>query len=170
MTKEEIQKNSEHWYNKYKDAEKRITELENKIADIKANCDFAIEGRDIMIDELEEKNSQMFNTIALQEQQIEHLREERNYFQEKCEDIELNYYCDHKGVCKAQELEKEIAELKIHHKKVCEVLTDTHRDLGEQIEKMKCCENCKHHYKAEDNDTYCYKCIVDEISLWELKE
>ena len=30
-----------------------ITELENKIADIKANCDLAIEGRDIKIKELE---------------------------------------------------------------------------------------------------------------------
>lgn len=46
------------------------------------------------------------------EEQIEHLREERNYFQEKCEDIELNYYCDHKGGCKVQELEKENAELR----------------------------------------------------------
>ena len=86
-------------------------DLTDQIADIKANCDLAIEGRDIKIDELEEKNSQMFNTIALQEQQIEQLREERNYFQETCEDIELNYYCDHKGVCKAQELEKEKCEL-----------------------------------------------------------
>ena len=33
--------------------EKRIEELENKIADIKANCDLAIEGRDIKIKELE---------------------------------------------------------------------------------------------------------------------
>ena len=57
MTKEEIQKNSEHWYNKYKDAEKRITDLENKIADIKANCDLAIEGRDIKIKELEQENA-----------------------------------------------------------------------------------------------------------------
>ena len=31
MTKDEIQKNSEHWYNKYKDAEKRIAELEAQI-------------------------------------------------------------------------------------------------------------------------------------------
>ena len=31
MTKEEIQKNSEHWYNKYKDAEKCIAELEAQI-------------------------------------------------------------------------------------------------------------------------------------------
>lgn len=31
----------------------KVTELENKIADIKANCDLAIEGRDIKISELE---------------------------------------------------------------------------------------------------------------------
>ena len=31
MTEEEIQKNSEHWYNKYKDAEKRIAELEEEL-------------------------------------------------------------------------------------------------------------------------------------------
>ena len=42
--------------------------------DIKANCDLAIEGRDIKIDELEEKNSYMFDTIALQEQQIEKMK------------------------------------------------------------------------------------------------
>ena len=35
MTKDEIQKNSEHWYNKYKDAEKRIEELEKENADQK---------------------------------------------------------------------------------------------------------------------------------------
>ena len=59
MNREEIQKNSEHWYNKYKDAEKRIEELENKIADIKANCDLAIEGRDIKIKELEKENAEL---------------------------------------------------------------------------------------------------------------
>ena len=40
----------------------------------KAYCDLAIEGRDMKIDELEEQNSQMFNTIALQEQQIEKMK------------------------------------------------------------------------------------------------
>ena len=34
-------------------------ELENKIADIKANCDLAIEGRDIKIKELEQKNAEL---------------------------------------------------------------------------------------------------------------
>ena len=54
---------------------RRISEMyEAKIADLKANADFAIEGRDMKIDELEEQNSQMFNTIALQEQQIEKMK------------------------------------------------------------------------------------------------
>ena len=36
-----------------------ITELENKIADIKANCDLAIEGRDVKIMELEQRIEKM---------------------------------------------------------------------------------------------------------------
>ena len=36
-----------------------ITELENKITDIKANCDLAIEGRDIKIMELEKENAEL---------------------------------------------------------------------------------------------------------------
>jgi len=60
-----------------------IAELENKIADIKANCDLAIEGRDIKI----------------------------------------------------MELEKENAELEEHHKSVCETLTNTHRNIREQLTK-----------------------------------
>ena len=70
MTKEEIQKNSEHWYNKYKELERENRllgercnqllkdkgDLTDKIADIKANCDLAIEGRDVKIIELEADN------------------------------------------------------------------------------------------------------------------
>lgn len=42
MTKEEIQRNSEHWYNKYKDAEKYIAELEAQIEKMKCcmNCKY----------------------------------------------------------------------------------------------------------------------------------
>ena len=39
------------------------TELENKIADIKANCDLAIEGRDIKIKELEKENAELKEEI-----------------------------------------------------------------------------------------------------------
>ena len=44
--------------------EKRIEELENKIADIKANCDLAIEGRDIKIMELEKENTELKEELA----------------------------------------------------------------------------------------------------------
>lgn len=37
----------------------KYAELENKIADIKANCDLAIEGRDIKIMELEQQIEKM---------------------------------------------------------------------------------------------------------------
>ena len=55
--------------------------LENKIADIKANCDLAIEGRDVKIIELEqllnqyvEDNTKVSNYITKLEQQIEEMK------------------------------------------------------------------------------------------------
>ena len=39
--------------------ETEIQELKDKIADIKANCDLAIEGRDVKIDELEKENAEL---------------------------------------------------------------------------------------------------------------
>ena len=60
--------------------------------------------------------------IAELEKLLDIERDERNLFQERCEDILENYYCDHP--CKCADLEKENAELKA------------------QIEKMKNCKNC----------------------------
>ena len=37
----------------------KVAELENKIADIKANCDLAIEGREVKIKELEKENAEL---------------------------------------------------------------------------------------------------------------
>ena len=51
----------------YQEKEKRITDLEDKIADIKANCDLAIEGRDIKIKELEEENGMLKGALELWE-------------------------------------------------------------------------------------------------------
>ena len=134
--------------------------------------------------------------IAELEKQHDIVRNERNLFQERCEDILENYYCDHKCKCaeleaevkewkdKAElwcktanlkdhniminkELEKENAELKAKiygggyeavitkkdadiillehllkeqkelHKSVCDQLTHTHRNLGNQLTKAK---------------------------------
>lgn len=46
--------------------EKRIEELENKIADIKANCDLAIEGKDVKIMELEEEKEKLQEQIEIE--------------------------------------------------------------------------------------------------------
>ena len=44
-----------------------IAGLESQIADIKANCDLAIEGRDIKIKELEKENAELKEKLALRE-------------------------------------------------------------------------------------------------------
>lgn len=65
MTKEEIQKNSEHWYNKYKDAEKRIAELEAEVKEWKDKADLwcktaNLKDHNIMINkELEQENAEL---------------------------------------------------------------------------------------------------------------
>ena len=47
-------------------------------------------------------------------------------------------------------------------------------ELEAQIEKMKCCENCKHHYIALDDTTSCK--LLDRFASskpcdkWEIKE
>ena len=45
----------------------KYAELENKIADIKANCDLAIKGRDLKIDELEKENERLEGDLELWE-------------------------------------------------------------------------------------------------------
>lgn len=53
-------------------------------------------------------------------------------------------------------------------------LTDRVKELEVQIEKMKCCENCIHHYIALDDTTSCK--LLDRLASskpcdkWEIKE
>lgn len=79
-------------------------------------------------------------------------------------------------------------ELQEHHKKVCEELTNTHRNLREkiaeleaQIEKMKCCENCKYYKpcvtvnetignECEDFYNGCNNSVIAPFGKWEIKE
>ena len=81
----------------------KYAELENKIADIKANCDFAIKGRDIKIKELEleltvEKDQHQEETnlhlhaeeyIKSLEQQIEKMKRHCN-----CKHRDSEGYCE----------------------------------------------------------------------------
>jgi hypothetical protein len=44
-------------------------------------------------------------------------------------------------------------------------------ELKAQIEKMKCCENCKHHYWLyEELSCRIHKIDVDTCNSWEVKE
>ena len=109
----------------------KYAELENKIADIKANCDLAIEGRDIKIKELE---------LELTVEKDQHQ-----------EEINLHLHAE-----------------------------DYIKSLEQQIEKMKCCENCKYnsYWGNELHCNYGLKEALQEDKLvechnldkWKLKE
>ena len=102
----------------------KYAELENKIADIKANCDLAIEGRDIKIKELE---------LELTVEKDQHQ-----------EEINLHLHAE-----------------------------DYIKSLEQQIEKMKCCGNCRFSESDTLNGTFCHRegCFVvasAKCKLWEM--
>ena len=122
---------------------------EEKIADIKANCDLAIESRDIKIQELEQKLEQTEKDLAdyqFNYPSIKELEEETN----KLLDVINNQDV------KIADLEKENAELKEKNRKKeyqeenylnkIDHKEEVINTLQEMIEKMKCCENCKYGY------------------------
>ena len=90
---------------------KKISELQNKIVDIKANCDLAIEGRDVKIMELEQKLEQTEKDLA---------------------DYQFNYPT-------IKELENENAELKKELKdaneKVVHLACNQNKDLKHKLTK-----------------------------------
>ena len=68
-----ISVDGEKWYGE----EKRITELERKNRLLGERCNQLLKDKGDLtdrLDQLQEQNSQMFNTIALQEQQIEKMK------------------------------------------------------------------------------------------------
>lgn len=113
---------------------------ENKIADIKANCDYVLEGKENEYrDELQELKETLAQTI---------------------ENDEVNY-----------------ETLKLHDQEEIGMLNSKIAGLEQQIEKMKCCQNCKY----EDKDCIeepCCDCsrILGDIKRkgssdkWELED
>lgn len=116
---------------------KENAELENKIADIKANYDLAIEGRDVKIMELEEKNNKLLDVINGQDVKIADLEKKNEELTERIEDL--------------QEQNSE--------------MFNTIALQEQQIEKMKCCGNCKKEGVC-DNDCAKYKDNYHEWELW----
>ena len=90
--------------------------VEEVIGDIKANCDLAIEGRDIKIKELEQE-------LTVQKDLLQ-------------EEVNLHLHAE-----------------------------DYIKSLEQQIEKMKCCRNCKHPSTPVDNTC----CDCEKYSKWELR-
>jgi recombinational DNA repair protein RecR len=114
MTKEEIQKNSEHWYNKYKDAEKRIADLEETNAILSESAAINQKGLEYKVSVIEQRNKR----IAELEQQIEKMKVCSNckHFN-KAEDNEYCWNCERHLVnsldnLKAEEIIKDEWEIK----------------------------------------------------------
>ena len=89
-----------------------MTEIEkelNRRADIIIRQEKQIQIDAEQIRALQKQNGELTDKVKKLEKQHDIVRDERNLFQERCEDILANYYCDHK--CKCVDLEKENAEL-----------------------------------------------------------
>ena len=129
---------------------------ENKIADIKANCDLAIEGRDIKIKELEleltvekDQHQEEINLHLHAEDYIKSLEKEN-------EDLKGNLELWESGGCRATKLFE------------CGVV----KELKEQIEKMKCCYNCSKWYDGECEESPKSKtffCADFKCDKWEIE-
>lgn len=117
----------------------KYAELENKIADIKANCDLAIEGRDIKIKELEKACEE---TQELLDKQIE-----ATYKLDK-ENAELKHNKKtvvHLADCLEEKMKERIEELETR----CTELFLQNNEFAERFEKsiaiikelLSCCRN-----------------------------
>ena len=93
-------------------------------------------------------------------------------------DLQIKQYAERKeglhipATCYLEDLKKAF-EAGLH----TDVHTDNSKVIAEleaQIKKMKCCENCKHHYIALDDTTSCK--LLDRLASskpcdkWEIKE
>lgn len=124
---------------------KNLTEQEEKIADIKANFDYILEGKEIEYREERKKLCDNFeNMKATLESQIATLGKRCNQLLKDKGDL-----TDELSKCKetlAQTIENdEVAyeTLKLHDEEEIGMLNSKVAELEQQIEKMKCCANCK---------------------------
>ena len=123
----------------------KYADLENKIADIKANCDLAIEGRDIKIKELELE-------LTVEKDQLQ-------------EEINLHLHAEDYIKSLEEENNKLLDVINNQDVKIA--------DLVKQIEKMKCCANCEKYFvdcKMEDVTEEEYFRANAFCKHWKLKE
>ena len=117
----------------------KYAELENKIADIKANCDLSIEGRDIKIMELVQENNKLLDVINNQDVKIADLEGQI----EQAKEIIKEFVCHYNNKT-------------IYVNNVKPLLEQAEQFIKE-IEKMKCCQNCADG-KSCENSGLVYVC------------
>jgi DNA-binding transcriptional MerR regulator len=150
---------------------------EEKIADLKANFDYVLEGKDVEIKELKETLAQTIENDEVAYETLKlHDQEEIGMLQSR-----------------VAELEQELQDLKDRHAEEVELhlhAEDYIKSLEQQIEKMKRCQNCKYGYCGgssisidtdgnrtfhnwnEEKEDYCDvgNGKRAKYQLWELKE
>lgn len=75
-------------------------------------------------------------------------------------------------MCVVDELHdiKELEKINADLKQSLDWANEREKELKAQIEKMKCCENCKHHYWLyEELACRIHKIDVDTCNSWEMK-
>lgn len=107
---------------------KNLAEQEEKIADIKANCDYILEGKDLEIKTLGERCNQLLKDKGDLTDRVSNQAESLRVIM----------------------LEEEKKGKRIE-------------ELEQQIEKMKCCTNCKHSRTEYEH------CRTDKHEKWELR-
>jgi hypothetical protein len=138
---------------------------EEKIADTKANCDLAVEGRDIKIMELEAENNKLLDVINNQDVKIADLEKENKKLDRALITSTKNNIERQKIIDSLQaEKEKEKMQIIANCSDKEEGLRRKIFKLEQQIEKMKCCFNCKHTRTEYEH------CRTDKHEKWEIEK
>jgi len=119
--------------------------LEEKIADLKANFDYVLEGKDLEIKQLGERCNQLLKDKG-------DLTDENRLLIQENEEMKKGLGCE---TCQITEEYK--------------TLNDKIRSLEQQIEKMKCCQNCRWLWLKEYNETVTACSTCRDKSMWRLK-
>ena len=117
-----------------------------------------LEGFEITIDRLKEIGFPTFMSC----------REYADHIEKLEQDLKHKKIAIQNRKARIKDLEKQIKELKEKHKQdeLGLIITNSsaRAELQEQIEKMKCCYNCKHSRTEYEH------CKTDKHEKWELKE
>lgn len=138
-------------------SEKTDPELKDKLLDLKANCDLAIEGRDVKVMELEEENTELKSELTKK-------ADTNHTLVEQMADMEIE---NEQLKAQIESNQKYIADLEESNNAGSVYISN----LENQIEKMKCCINCKHYTWNMSNEKCQFRCESRKAcDNWEVEE